>query len=422
MSYWFTDPLIKGLIPLATASAVKGAASTFMVPRIFMGANALGEATGVLPGGADVIARVCARKRGFIVTDEVAVRFAPRIAAAFHKRGFVTEVWDKSQPEPPIETVKECAEAMTKFEPDLIIALGGGSVMDTAKAAWILYERPDITDLASVSFLVQLGLRKKAFLAAIPTTSGTGSECTAISVVTDTAAKRKVPIVNGELLPDFAILIPSLTMGMPPKLTAGTGLDVLAHAMDCVMSPASNDFTDALGIRATQMVFQYLPKAYHNGTDMEARLRMHIAASMAGIAFFNGGVGLTHALGHSLGKAFAVHHGVAVGVFIPYSFQFYRPLTDKYLVLADALGVREKTDEKNFAGLIEKVRSLIKEVGVSTDLKGLGIPKDEFEKNMGKLVQYAVEDPSHFQSPRPMTPQQCEAIFRCAYEGKDVDF
>lgn len=422
MTYWFTEPTLKALVPLACASAVRGLSTPFSVPRMFMGANALSEAAGIGAGVFDALGTMCTRKQAFIVTDEHAARYAARTSDVLQRSGFTTKIWDKAQPEAPMENVSECAEAMKQFEPDAIVAVGGGSVMDGAKAAWILYERPDITDLAMVSPLMPLGLRKKAVLVAIPTTSGTGSECTAVAVVTDTKAKRKIPVVCSELLPDFSVLVPAFVTGMPPKLTAGTGLDALAHSMDCVASPMTNDFTDALALRAIQMIFKYLPRAYHDGTDHEARYRMHMAASMAGIAFGNGGVALTHSMGHALGKLFAVHHGISVSIFIPYAFQYYSPITDKYLDICEALHVGDKSKEKSLAGLIKTVRNLLAELDVPLDLKGLGISREDFEKNLEKLVLYSFEDPSVFQSPRPVTMEQCEKLFRYAYEGKDVDF
>jgi len=422
MSYWFTEPRLKALVPLACASAIRGLSTTFNVPKIFMGSNALNEAEGLTAGVFDTVGTMCANKQAFIVTDEHARRHAGRVDNILQKTQFKTEVWDKAQPEAPLENVRDCAESMKQFQPDAIVAVGGGSVIDGAKAAWVLYERPDITDLEMVSPLISLGLRKKAVFVAVPTTSGTGSDCTAVSVVTDTEARRKIPIVSTELLPDFSVLVPAFVTDMPPQLTAGTGLDALAHSIDNVMSPMTNDFTDALALRAIQLVFKYLPRAYRDGADHEARFRMHIAASMAGIAFGNGGVGLTHSMGHSLGKLFSVHHGIAVGIFITYSLQYYSPITDKYLDICDALNIKDKSRDKRLAGLIEKIRTLFKGLDVPLNLKGLGISEDEFEKNIEKLTLYSVEDPSVFQSPRPVTLEQCEKFLRYAYEGKDIDF
>ena len=321
-----------------------------------------------------------------------------------------------------MDNVKESGKAMTEFEPDLIVAVGGGSVIDGAKAAWVHYERPDITDLRTINPFAPLMLRKKAILAAIPTTSGTGSECTSVFVAHDPEAHRKVPVGSGELMPDFAVLIPEFTMTMPPKLTAGTGLDVLAHAMDSIPTSGGSEITDVLALAATEMVFKYLPRAYRNGQDHEARFRMLLAASTAGIAFGQGGVALTHSFGHSLGSIFNIHHGIAVGIFIPYAFQFYQTVTDKYLALCKALEVKKGSKEKSLAALMAKTRGLFAELDIPLKLKDLGISKADFKKKMDDLVLYAMEDIVSFSSPRPMTADQCEKIFHYAYEGKDIDF
>jgi len=319
-------------------------------------------------------------------------------------------------------TTKDAGEAMKAFEPDLIMAVGGGSVMDSAKAAWILYERPDISDLCMISPLVKLELRRKAILAAVPTTSGTGSECTGAAVVHDTAAHRKIPLANDELLPDVAILSPEFTYTMPPELTAGTGLDVLAHAMDAVTMPAAYELTDPLALKSIEMVFRWLPRVYREGRDREARHRMLLASSMAGVAFGMSGAHLTHAFGHSLGAAFELHHGMTVGFFVPQSLQYCSPVTDKYLLICDALKVAGEAPEERLANLVAKVRALLTELGVPLTIKGLGISEADFEANIDKLVEYAAGDISCFLSPRPVTKAQCEKIFRCAYEGKDIDF
>ena len=178
------------------------------------------------------------------------------------------------------------------------MAVGGGSVMDLSKGAWILYERPDLTDLGMISPLDKLNLRQKAMLVAVPTTAGTGSESTGAAVFHDSTVNRKIPVAHDELVPDVAILSPEFTMSMPPELTAGTGLDVLAHAMDAVTAPSGNEYTEPLALKAVEMVFEWLPKAYKNGDDREARFRMIMAANIAGIAFGMSGCHLTHSFGH----------------------------------------------------------------------------------------------------------------------------
>ena len=422
MTYWFQDEAIKGLLPLATASAIGGLTTTFNTPQMFIGSNVFPDGPGLLPSPVEMIASNCQKKRAFIVTDEFSIRFAPKVAANFELNGFTTETWSKILPEAPVENVRECGAAMTAFEPDIIVAVGGGSVMDGAKAAWIHYERPDVQDLGMLSPLTPFGLRKKAIFAAVPTTSGTGSECTGVCVIHDSKADRKIPLASGELLPDYALLCPEFTMTMPPKLTVGTGLDVLAHAMDSVMAPTANELTEAISNAAIKMVFKYLPRAYRNGNDREARHRMLMASSAAGIGFGNSGAALTHSFGHSIGSIFDIHHGLAVGIFIPYVFQFYKEVTDSYLAICDALKIDGKTDKERFNKLINKVKELFKTLDVPFKLKDLGIGKKAFQDNMEKLVLYSIEDIDTFFTPRPITKDQCKKILMYAYEGKDIDF
>ena len=423
MGYWFQDPGLKALLPLALANSIKGMTTLFKTPALIMGFNVFPEGMVIGPSVADFIGAHCPKKRAFVVADEFSERFASTTAGYFKANGFATQIWAKALPEAPLENVKECGAAMTAFEPDVIVAVGGGSVIDGAKAAWILYERPDITDLGTqVSPLALLGLRKKAFLVAVPTTSGTGSECTAVAVLHDTATHRIVPIANADLLPDVAILVPEFTVSMPPKLTAGTGLDVLAHAMDAIATPAANEFTDAMSLMAIKMVFQYLPRAYRNGKDREARYRMIMAASAAGIGFGQSGAALTHSFGHSIGSMFKVHHGLAVAMFIPYVFQYYREVSDRYLEICHALRIEGASPDESFSNLIRAVRDLFRELDVPLNLKELGISAEELDRQMETLVLYAMEDIDTVFTPRPMTPAQCEKIFRYAYDGREIDF
>ena len=422
MPYWFEDPMLRSLLPLSISSSIKGLTTIFSVPKMIVGSNVFPSGMAIGPSTIDTLSAKCAKKRAFIVTDQFSKRFVKKIAPFLENGGFTCETWPKCPPEAPIENVEECGEAMKAFEPDLILALGGGSVIDSAKVAWILYERPDITDVCMVSPLDKLGLRKKAILAAVPTTSGTGSECTGAAVVHDNAAHRKIPLANDELLPDVAILSPEFTYTMPPELTAGTGLDVLAHAMDAVTMPAAYELTDPLALKSIEMVFRWLPRVYREGRDREARHRMLLASSMAGVAFGMSGAHLTHAFGHSLGAAFELHHGMTVGFFVPHCLQYCSPVTDKYLLICDALKVDGDAPEERLANLVAKVRGLLTELGVPLTIKGLGISEADFEASIDKLVEYAAGDISSLLSPRPVTPAQCEKIFRYAYEGKDIDF
>jgi alcohol dehydrogenase class IV len=422
VGYWFTNPLVKILLPMGNSTAIKGLNTQFSMPKLIMGANVFpaGKARG--GAAAHQFAQLCEAKRAFIVTDAFGRQFAKRVAHSLESVAFSVEIWAEALPEAPLENIEVCAAAMGKFASDLIVAVGGGSVIDGAKAAWIRYARPDIEDLGNVTLFTPLGLRKKAILVAVPTTSGTGSECTSVAVVHDTAAERKVPVANGEIMPDFAVLCPEFTLTMPPKLTAGTGLDALSHAMDAVATPAANEITDSLALKAIQMVFTYLPRAYAHGEDREARHRMLLASSLAGVAFGQSGAALTHSFGHSVGSIFHVHHGLAVGMFIPYAYQFYRAVSDKFLAVCDALEIPTGSGEARFQGLMSKLKDLFHRLDVPLSLDRIGISAEELERRMETLVQYTCEDIDTLFSPRPMTAEQCARIFRCAHVGRDVDF
>ena len=422
MSYWFQDPGIKALLPLATSTSIKGLTTFFNMPALVIGANSLAESFMPQPSIIDIFNSRCTTRRSFFVTDEFSERFALKAARVLEGAGFTTFIWNKALPEAPIENVKECAAEMVKFEPDMIFAVGGGSVIDGAKGAWVLYERPDITDLGQVHPLNLLGLRKKAGFAALPTTSGTGSECTMAAVLTDTATHHKVPIANGDLFPDIAILDPEFTLSMPPKLTAGTGLDALAHAVDGIMTPASNDLTDAMGLRAIRLIFRYLARSHRNAKDREARFRMMIAATMAGTCFGQNSCALTHGFGHAVGSLFGIHHGLSVGIFIPYALQYYQSVTGKFLDICDELKIEGATDEERFSILIQRIRDLLRELDVPLSLKDLGIARGAFEARMGDMVLFAMEDIDTFFSPRPITQGESEKILRYAYDGMDIDF
>ncbi|MDO9212093.1 MAG: iron-containing alcohol dehydrogenase [Deltaproteobacteria bacterium] len=422
MGYWFENPTLKALAPLALSTSIKGLTTIFNTPKLFIGSNVFPEGPVVGPSTMDSLLPRCPNKRAFIVTDEFSKRFANKAAQFLESGGFKVELWAGCQPEAPMEVVVECAKAVKDFEPDLIMAVGGGSVIDSAKAAWILYERPDITDLGMISPLDKLNLRGKAVLAAVPTTSGTGSECTGAAVLHDTAAHRKIPIAHDELVPDFAVLVPEFTVTMPPKLTAGTGLDVLAHAMDAVTTPAGNEFTEPLALKAIEMVFQWLPRAYKNGQDREARHRMIMAASIAGVAFGMSGCHLTHSFGHSLGAVFNLHHGLAVGFFIPHSLQFCSKVTDKHLLTCKALNIEAKDAKDGLVKLVSRVRSFLTELGGSLTLKDMGIPWGEFKAKLDQLVEFAYGDVDCYLSPRPITKAQCAQILQYAYDGRDIDF
>jgi acetaldehyde dehydrogenase/alcohol dehydrogenase len=420
MSYWTHEYLLKNWGgPMSQALFIRDASKPFFVPRTFSGYNLFLNEPQLLPDSVDLIAKECKNKKAFIVTDEYAVRFTSRIKRPYEKRHNIQfKIWDKALPDAPIDTVKDCAEHLRQFDPDLIFALGGGSAMDTAKAAWLLYEHPEVR-LDILSPLIPLNIRNKAKLVAIPTTSGTGSEVSAVSVVSfPDGVKLPVGGALPEFVPDFALLDPSLTSGMPPELTAGTGGDALAHSIDAFMAPRSDELNQAIAGKAIEMVFEWLPRAYKDGDDMMPRMKMQQAAMMAGIVLANGGSGISHALGHTIGGLFHIHHGAMVILFIPYELQIYSKATDRYLKLCDILGVRDKdSDEKSLENLIDKIRHLMKELNLPVSLKDAGVKKDALDKNMEMMLEQAPTDPGLYFGWYDLSKEQMEDVFLNAYEG-----
>lgn len=424
MSYWTHEYLLRTWGgPMVQAEFLRDVMKPFFVPRVFSGFNLFLDKPQLLPDAVDLIARECKSKRAFIVTDEYAVRFAPKIMSPYEKRhGISFDTWAKAKPDAPIDTVKDCAEQIKRFKPDLIFALGGGSAMDTAKAAWLLYEHPDVK-LEILSPLVPLNLRHKAKLVAIPTTSGTGSEVSGVAVISFPDGV-KLPVAGAlpEFVPDFALLDPTLTLGMPPELTAGTGADALAHAIDGFMAPKSDEINQAIAQKTIQMIFEWLPRAYADGGDIMPRMKMQQAAMMAGIPLANAGSGISHALGHTIGGLFHIHHGVMVLLFIPYELQVYSKVTDRFLTLCDMLGVRDPdSDENSLANLIAKIRNFMASLHLPTALKDAGVTVKDLEKHMDMILEQTPTDPAFYFGWYDLTREQLKDIFLSAYEGKLLD-
>jgi alcohol dehydrogenase class IV len=408
---------------MVQAEFLKEVQKPFFVPRIFSGLNLFLEKAGLLPDAVDLVAKECRTKRAFIVTDEYAVRFAPKIMRPYEKRhGIRFEVWDKAKPDAPIDTIEDCARRMRRFGPDLIFAVGGGSSMDTAKGAWLLYEHPD-ADVRILSPLVPLNLRNKARLVAVPTTSGTGSEVTGISVISfPDGVKLGTGGALPEFVPDFALLDPTLTVGMPPQLTAGTGGDALAHAVDGFMVPRADELNQAIALKAIQMIFEWLPKAFRDGNDLMPRIKMQQAAMMAGIPLSNAGSGISHALGHTIGGLYHIHHGAMVLLFLPYELQVYSKATDRYLEICDLLSIRDdRSNAQSLSNLIEKIRGLMSELRLPSSLRAAGVSRADFDRDLESILDQTPTDPAFYFGWFDLTREQLRDVFLCAYEGRLLD-
>jgi alcohol dehydrogenase class IV len=363
-------------------------------------------------------------ERAFIVTDATLVKLGivERIETMLWKAGFETCVFPEVEPEPSLQTVRRGAQLAAEFGPDWIVGLGGGSPMDASKAIWALYERPDL-DPTDINPMEDLGLTK-AKLIAIPTTSGTGSETTWALVLTDTEEKRKFSTGSRELVPTIAIVDPTMTQGLPARITADTGLDVLAHAIEGYNASWFNDFTDGLCLKAVQLVFDYLERAVQDGNDLEARERMGNAASIAGLGFGNSNLGLAHAMGHSFGALFKQPHGRCVALFLPYITEFtVNAGLGRYLDIARFAGLTDGHDPEE-AGrlLVARIRALEEAVGQPTSIAALGISRADFEAALPKLIEHAEQDTQFFTAPRIPESEELAQMFECVYEGRVVDF
>lgn len=397
------------------------------------------------PGSIQYLEKMPDISRAFIVTDPhmVELGYVDRVLYYLRKRrDYVhSEIFSQVEPDPSIDTVKRGTQLMNEFKPDVIIALGGGSAMDAAKAMWLFYEYPD-TDFTALR-LKFMDIRKRAYkfpklgqkakLVAIPTTSGTGSEVTSFTVITDTKTNTKYPLADYELTPDVAIIDPDFVMTVPPRTTADTGLDVLTHAIEAYVSVMASDYTDALAIKAIQLVFEYLPRAYRDGSDREAREKMHNASCIAGMAFTNAFLGINHSLAHKLGGEFNIPHGRANAILLPYVIEYnakrptkfasfpkyaYYVADKKYAEIARYLGLPASTTEEGVASLIKAVRDLMKELDCPATIAECGVPREVFEAKVEKLADQAFEDQCTTANPRMPLVKELEEIYRKAYDGK----
>ena len=385
----------------------------FVVPQVVFGQDALSHLA-ELKG-----------KSAFIVTDKNIVKlgFVDRVKEQLSQAGIQATVFDEVEPDPSLQTVQKGVALMNQYGPDLVVAVGGGSVMDAAKAMRVQYERPDIKPEEINPFVSDLGLGAKCKLVCVTTTSGTGAEATFATVLTDTADQRKLSLINREIIPDVAIVDPEMARAMPPQITADTGMDALTHAVEGYTCAWKNDFTDGLCIKSIQLVFQYLPRAVKDGNDIEAREKMHNAGCIAGIGFINALSSMAHAAGHSLGAVFHTPHGRAVGLFLPYTIEFIGEARQE-LWAEIAYAIKLEVSERRGAAtvLAQAIRGLAREINQPLSIRETGISLDSFNKAMEKLIDNVMADGSLIVSARIPSVAETERFFGYVYEGKSIDF
>ncbi len=385
----------------------------FVVPDIVFGQDALSHLA-ELRG-----------KSAFIVTDKNIVKLGlvDKVKEQLAQAEIQATVFDEVEPDPSLQIIQNGVALMNRHRPDLVIGVGGGSVMDAAKAMRVQYERPDIKPEEINPFISNLGLGAKCKLVCIPTTSGTGAEATFAIVLTDSEDQRKLSLINREVVPNIAIVDPEMARAMPPQITADTGMDVLAHAIEGYTCTWKNDFADGLCIKAIQLVFQDLQRAVEDGNDMEARERMHNAACMAGIGFTNSLTGMAHAIGHSLGAVFHTPHGRAVGLFLPYTIEYIGDAREElWAEIAYAIRLEIPKGKKAATILTQAIRELASSINQPLSIKETGISLDSFNKATEKLIDNIMADGSLIVSTRIPDVAETERFLLYAYEGKSIDF
>ena len=341
--------------------------------------------------------------------------FLDEAKAQLEKAGLEVDIIDGVEPDPSVKTCLKGGKRMEEFEPDWIIAIGGGSAMDAAKAMWVFYEYPgyDFTKLADFD---NPALKNKARLICIPSTSGTASEITAFSVITDTEKEIKYPLVHPDFVPEVAILDTRIPAKMPEKVTAATGMDVMTHAVEAYVSTSADDFTDPYAIRAIELVFENLEKAYKNGSDMDAREKMHTASTIAGMAFTNASLGIVHSMAHKIGGVFHLTHGEANAIMLPYIIDYNRKSCDKYEKLEEILGIDD---------LAEEIRKLNAKVGIAPNIKegkNTVISEEDFLNHLDAMSENAFKDACTLTNPRESSASDIKKIYKASFYGEKIDF
>ncbi len=356
-------------------------------------------------------------KRAMIVTGGSSMKrfgFIDQTIEILKGNGIESQVFDGVEPNPSVETVLAGAKAMQDFQPDWIVAIGGGSAIDAAKIMWCFYEHPGLTFEEIIPVGSMPELRKKARFAAIPSTSGTATEITAFSVITDTKNHIKYPIVSAEIVPDVAIVDPALPAKMPAHITAHTGMDVMTHSVEAYVSIAANSYTDPLAMESIELTYKWLKKAYDKGDDMEARYHMHNASTLAGMAFSNVSLGLVHSLAHKIGGEFGVTHGLANAILLPYVIKHNKLSTDKYEAIEKRLGV---------ARLEVAIKEMNKILGIADNFKAVTeveMSEEKFNEVLERMSSNAHADPCTLTNPGQPTVEDVKKIYRQAFYGEEL--
>ncbi len=383
------------------------------------------------PGSLSEIAKLKGKK-AFVVTGGGSMKrfgFLGKTLEFLREAGMETHVFEGVEPDPSVETVRRGAEEMKIFCPDWIVAIGGGSPIDAAKAMWAFYEHPDISFESLCTPFSFPELRQKAHFCAIPSTSGSATEVTAFSVITDYEKGIKYPLADFNITPDVAVVDPDIAQTMPPKLAAHTGMDAFTHAVEAYVSTLHSEFTDPLALHAISLVSEYLVDSF--GGDRTAREKMHYAQCLAGMAFSNALLGITHSMAHKTGAAFSgghIVHGCANAMYLPKVIRFNSRTPEakkRYADIARSLGLAGSQEEELISSLIGRIEEMNSQLSIPScikDYEGGIISEEEFEEKLPSVARLAVEDACTLSNPRKINAGEMEELLRCCYYGTEVDF
>ena len=398
---------------------------------------------GCMPVALDELKHVMDKKRAFIVTDSFLYMngYTKPITDKLDELGIVYQCFSDVQPDPTLANAQAGAKAMTAFKPDVIIALGGGSAMDAGKIMWVMYEHPEVDFQDMAMRFIDIRKRvytfpkmgEKAYFVAIPTSSGTGSEVTSFAVITDQETGVKYPLADYELMPDMSIVDADNMMSQPKGLTSASGVDVLTHALEAYASVMATDYTDGLALKAMKNVFEYLPRAYENGNDVEARCKMADASCMAGMAFNNAFLGVCHSMAHKLGAFHHIPHGIAnallISMVVDYNAaecprkmgtfsQYQYPHTmARYAECARFVGIQAKDDAEAVQKLIAGVEELKEKVGIKKTIADYGVDEKYFLETLDDMCEKAFDDQCTGANPRYPLISEIKDMFLRAYYG-----
>ena len=403
---------------------------------------------GCLPVALNELKTVLGKKKAFIVTDQFLYKngYTKCITDKLDELGIVYTVFYDVAPDPTLACAKEGAKAMKLFEPDCIIAVGGGSAMDAGKIMWVMYEHPEVDFMDMAMRFMDIRKRiytfpkmgEKAYFIAIPTSSGTGSEVTPFAVITDEESGIKYPLADYELLPKMSIVDADMMMNQPKGLTSASGIDALTHALEAYASIMATDYTDGLALKAMKNIFEYLPAAYENGPhDAKAREQMATASTMAGMAFANAFLGVCHSMAHKLGAYHHLPHGIANALLITDVMRFnaaevpakmgtfsqyqYPHCKERYVECADFLHIKGKNDDEKFENLIAAIEELKEKVGIKKTIKDYGVDEKEFLRTLDEMTEMAFDDQCTGANPRYPLMKEIKAMYLKAYYGKPVE-